>query len=81
MKKATPLPQSIKPLQVNKPFSAPALLGQIREDFEKIPDSRHSGQPFSLADVVMSGLAGFGLKYPALLKLDEPRHEARVRAN
>ncbi|HJW29940.1 MAG TPA: hypothetical protein VJ508_11950, partial [Saprospiraceae bacterium] len=29
----------------------------------------------------MSGLAVFGLKYPSLLKFDEQRNEARVRAN
>lgn len=71
----------MRPLQLNHPFSAPALLGQIRKDFEKIPDFRHSGQQFSVADVVMSGVAVFGLKYPSLLKFDEQRHEARVRAN
>jgi hypothetical protein len=81
MKKANPMPQSIKPLQLNKHFSAPAWVGQIREDFEKISDPRHGGQPFSLPDVLRSGLAVFGLKYPSLLKLDEPHHEERVRAN
>jgi hypothetical protein len=55
MKKANPMPPSIKPLPLNKHFSAPALLGQIREDFEKLPDARHSGQQFSLAAVLMSG--------------------------
>ena len=74
-------PQSTKPLQLNQHFSAPALLGQIREDFGKIPDHRNGGQQFSLQDVLMSGLAVFGLKYPSLLKFDEQRHEERVRAN
>ncbi|HJW29939.1 MAG TPA: hypothetical protein VJ508_11945 [Saprospiraceae bacterium] len=44
MAKAKPIPQPMKPLQLNKPFSAPALLGQIREDFGKMPDHRHGGQ-------------------------------------
>ena len=29
----------------------------------------------------MSGLAVFSLKYPSLLKFDEQRNEARIRAN
>ena len=74
-------PQKTKPLRLNKYFSAPALLDQIRKDFEKLPDPRRSGQQFSLPDVLMSGLAVFGLKYPSLLKFDEKRDEERVRAN
>jgi hypothetical protein len=81
MVKANLIPQPTKPLQLNEHFSAPALLGQIREDFGKIPDHRYGGQQFSLQDVLMSGLAVFGLKYPLLLKFDEQRHEERVRAN
>ena len=81
MKKASPLLQPPKPLRLDKHFSAPALLGQIREDFGKIPDHRQGGQQFSLPDVLMSGLAVFGLKYPSLLKFDEQRHEERTRAN
>jgi hypothetical protein len=45
-----------------------------------MPDHRHGGQQFSLPDVLMSGLAVFGLQYPSLLK-DEQRNEERVRAN
>jgi hypothetical protein len=81
MKKAPLLLQPPKPRRLDNHFSAPALLGQIREDFGKIPDHRHGGQQFSLQDVLMSGLAVFGLKYPSLLKFDEQRHEARTRAN
>ena len=81
MVKANLIRQPTKPLQLNEHFSAPALLGQIREDFGKIPDHRNGGQQFSLQDVWMSGLAVFGLKYPSLLKFDEQRNEERVRAN
>ena len=81
MVKVNLIPQPPKPLQLNEHFSAPALLGQIREGFEKIPDYRNGGQQFSLPDVLMSGLAMFGLKYPSLLKFDEQRCEERVRAN
>ena len=78
MKKLTSL-SSLTSL--NKYVSAPALLNQVRRSFEKIPDPRRYGQQFSLPDVLMSGLAIFGLKYPSLLKFDEQRHEERIRAN
>ena len=81
MVKVNQTPQKTKPLRLNKYFSAPALLDQIRKNFEKIPDPRRSGQQFSLPDVLMSGLAVFGLKYPSLLKFDEHRNEERVRTN
>jgi len=71
-----PLPNSL-----HHHLSAPVLLSQARKAFEKIPDPRRYGQKFSLPDVLMSGLAVFGLKYPSLLKFDEQRHEARIRAN
>jgi len=57
------------------------LLSQARKVFKKIPDSRCYGQQFSLPDVLMSGLAVFSLKFPSLLKFDEQRSEARIRAN
>jgi hypothetical protein len=65
MIKANLIPQSKKPLQLNEHCSAPALLGQIREAFGKIPDHRQGGQQFSLQDVLMSGVAVFGLKDPS----------------
>jgi hypothetical protein len=81
MVKAKSIPQPRKPLQLNEHFSAPALLGQSRADFGKIPDHRNGGHPVSLPDLLMSGLAVFGLQYPWLLKLDAHRNEERVRAN
>ena len=73
----------VKPLPkvMHDALSAPALLNQVRKDFEKIPDPRRYGQQFSLVDVLMSGLAVFNLKFPSLLKFDEQRTEARIRAN
>ena len=71
-----PLPNSL-----NQTVSAPALLNQARRAFENIPDPRRYGQQYSLTDVLMSGLAVFSLKYPSLLKFDEHRNEARIRAN
>jgi hypothetical protein len=66
----------VKPL-----FSAPKLLGLVRACFEKIQDHRLKKPKISLGDALMSGLAVFGLKYSLLLKFDEGRQEAVVRAN
>ncbi len=77
--KKSPSPVSLPSL--NKYVSAPALLHQVRQAFEQIPDPRRYGQQFSLPDVLMSGLAVFGLKYPSLLKFDEQRNESIIRAN
>jgi hypothetical protein len=75
------LPSRPLPNSLNKYVSAPTLLNQARKAFEKIPDARRYGQQFSLPDVLMSGLAVFGLKFPSLLKFDEQRNEERIRAN
>lgn len=75
------LPLCTLPNALNESMSAPALLSQVRQAFEKADDPRRYGQAFSLPDVLMSGLAVFCLKYPSLLKFDEHRNEARIRAN
>ena len=75
------LPTPPLPKVMHDYFSAPALLNQVRKDFEKVKDPRRYGQQFSLTDVLMSGLAVFSLKFPSLLKFDEKRNEARIRAN
>lgn len=75
------LPVRSLPKTSSKYLSAPALLGQVRRTFEEIPDPRRYGQRFSLPDILMSGLAVFGLKFPSLLKFDEQRNEPRIRAN
>lgn len=75
------LPSRVLPKSLNKYVSASALLGQARRAFEKIPDPRRYGQKIALPDILMSGLAVFGLKYPSLLKFDEQRNEPRIRAN
>ena len=63
------LPVKPLPKVMHNHLSAPALLNQVRSDFEQVNDSRRYGQQFSLADVLMSGVAVFGLKFPSLLKL------------
>jgi hypothetical protein len=81
MAKVNQAPLKTKPPKLNKNFSAPALLAQIRKDFGKIHDHRISVPKFSLPDVLMSGLAIFGLKYRSLLDFDQKRNKERVRAN
>ena len=75
------LPVNPLPKVLHNHLSAPALLNQVRRDFEQVHDPRRYGQQFSLADVLMSGLAVFGLKFPSLLKFDQNRNEVRIRAN
>jgi hypothetical protein len=75
------LPVKSLPKTMHNHLSAPALLNQVRKDFEQVDDPRRYGQQFSLTDVLMSGLAVFSLKFPSLLKFDENRNEVRIRAN
>ena len=75
------LPAQPLPKIMHNHMSAPALLNQVRNDLEQVDDPRRYGQQFSLTDVLMSGLAVFSLKFPSLLKFDEKRNEARIRAN
>jgi hypothetical protein len=67
--------------KMRKYLSAPGLLAGIRRAFGKIPDPRTRRSPYQLVDVLMSGLAMFGLKYPSLLKFDEHRNEPVIRHN
>jgi hypothetical protein len=67
--------------KMRKYLSAPGLLAGIRRTFEKISDPRSRKSPYSLVDILMSGLAMFSLKYPSLLKFDEHRHEKVIRHN
>jgi len=62
-------------IPVRKFLCADALIASIHEQFQKIPDPRNLPKtaPISFTDVLMSGLAVFGLKFPSLLKYDEHR--------
>lgn len=57
------------------------LLQAIRGSFEQIKDPRCRPGSISLADALMSAVAMFALKFPSLLKFDEHRNEAVIRAN
>lgn len=57
------------------------LLQVIRGSFEQIEDPRRRAGSIPLADALMSAVAMFALKFPSLLKFDEQRNEAVIRAN
>lgn len=62
-------------ISVRKFLCADALISTVHDHFQKIPDPRELSNtaPISFTDVLMSGLAVFGLKYPSLLQYDQDR--------
>ena len=62
-------------IAVRKSLCADALISAVHHQFQKIPDPRQlpENAPISFTDVLMSGLAVFGLKFPSLLKYDQHR--------
>lgn len=62
-------------IPVRKFLCADALIASVYHLFQKIPDPRKLPitAPISFADVLMSGLAVFSLKFPSLLKYDQYR--------
>jgi len=62
-------------IPARKFLCADALVSAVYHQFQKIPDPRELSQnaPISFTDVLMSGLAVFGLKFPSLLKYDQHR--------
>ena len=62
-------------IPVRKSLCADALVSAVYQQFQKIPDPRKLSKttPISFTDVLMSGLAVFGLKFPSLLKYDQHR--------
>ena len=63
-------------ITVRKDLCADALISDIHRYFQKIPDPRNLADRASISftDVLMSGLAVFGLKFPSLFKYDQNRH-------
>src|SRR5262249_10848779 len=60
---------------VRKSLCSDALISVVYHLFRKIPDPRKliGSIPISFTDVMMSGLAVFGLKFPSLLQYDQNR--------
>jgi hypothetical protein len=76
-KKLPPIPDKSQ-LKFRKTLSMPGLLKNVRNEFEKIEEHRSGKVTFKLADVLMSGLAMFGLKYPSLLQFDKATHNDEI---
>jgi hypothetical protein len=68
-------------LKLRKSLSITGLLALVRKEFEQIKEHRIKTITYQLADVLMSALAMFGLKYPSLLRFEQNRHEPILRAN
>lgn len=62
-------------VSIRKSLCADALISAVYHQFKKIPDPRELPNTTSISfiDVLMSGLAVFGLKFPSLLKYDQNR--------
>jgi hypothetical protein len=62
-------------IPVRKSLCADSLISTIYQHFQKIPDPRdlQNQSSISFTDVLMSGLAVFGLKFPSLLQYDQYR--------
>jgi hypothetical protein len=81
MPRKLPAIPALKNLNFRKTLSIPALLKNVRQSFEKIKDHRKKKTEYSLQDILMSGLAIFGLKYPSLLAFDNDRDKPRLKHN
>ena len=77
------LPQipDFKSLRFRKTLSIPSLLKKVKTSFNNIKDHRKKKPDYSLVDVLMSGLAIFGLKCPSLLDFETKRKEKNVKHN
>lgn len=62
-------------IPIRKSLCADSLISTIYQHFQSIPDPRdfQSKSSISFTDVLMSGLAVFGLKFPSLLQYDQNR--------
>lgn len=67
-----------------KDLSAKGLIQMVRQIFEKIktpPKKTNKKLSISTADSLMSALAMFGLKFPALLQFDKKKNEKKIKHN
>jgi hypothetical protein len=62
-------------IPIRKSLCADSLILTIYQHFQKIPDPKTSQSKSSIAfiDILMSGFAVFGLKFPSLLQYDQNR--------
>ena len=71
------------PISLQKSLTAPSLIKAVYEKFLKVPDPRSfkTEPKINLKDLLMSGLAVFGLKFPSLLAYDRDREEPAIEKN
>lgn len=79
-KKLPPIPAPNQ-LKFRKSLSIQGLLARVRKEFEMIKEHRIKTISYKLADVLMSALAMFGLKYPSLLQFDQSGSNQTLRTN
>ena len=63
----------------HKTLSLPALLKNVRDQFDKI--SLNKNKEIPLTDVLLCGLAIFNFKFPSLLQFDRQRHQSKIKNN
>lgn len=77
------LPQTpeFRSLRFRKKLSIPSLLKTVSASFDKVKDHRKKKPDYSLVDILMSGLAIFGLKCSSLLDFETKRKEKNIKHN
>jgi hypothetical protein len=69
--------------RIKKDLSAKKLIRLARDAFSNIPDPRlfSTKNIIKFTDILMSGLAIYGLKFPSLLQYDRNRKESAIEKN
>ena len=74
---AVNLPPAAPKRTVRKHLNADTLFERVREDFQKVPDTRADNATISLDDALMSALAIFQLTSPVSLSFQAGPTEQR----
>jgi hypothetical protein len=77
-RKIPPMP-SRENLKFHDSLSMEGLLKIIHGKMAKVSDYRTGTPEYSMSNVLMSGLAVFGLKYPSLLQFDKNKDKLRIK--
>lgn len=78
--KIPPMP-SHENLKFHESLSIEGLLKIVRDKMENVSEHRIGNPEYSMSNVLISGLAVFGLKYPSLLQFDKNKDKLRIRHN
>jgi hypothetical protein len=77
-RKIPPMP-SRENLKFHDRFSMEGLLKISHEKMAKVSDYRTGTPEYSMSNVLMSGWAMFGLKYPSLLPFGKNKDKLRIK--